>query len=76
MLLHGTADRVTDAEGSWRFADRARRAGARVHTVAMPRGGHTMLRDARHWHRLTVDRVAALLDGTPVHDAADGVRPE
>ncbi|SOE09284.1 Predicted esterase [Streptomyces sp. 2323.1] len=75
VLLHDVRDRITDAEASWHFADRARRAGARVHTVAMPRGGHTMLRGARHWHRLTVDLVAALLDGTPVRDAVDGTGP-
>ncbi|MFI0907797.1 serine aminopeptidase domain-containing protein [Streptomyces sioyaensis] len=75
VLLHDVRDRITDAEASWHFADRARRSGARVHTVAMPRGGHTVLRGARHWHRLTVDLVAALLDGTPVRDAVDGVRP-
>lgn len=76
VLLHDVRDRITDAEASWHFADRARRSGARVHTVAMPRGGHTMLRGARHWHRLTVDLVAALLDGTPVRDAVGGVPPE
>ncbi|AWN31582.1 MULTISPECIES: alpha/beta fold hydrolase [Streptomyces] len=75
VLLHDADDRVTDAEGSWLLADRARQAGARAHTVAMPRGGHAMLRGARHWHRLTVDLVAALLDGTPLPEAADGVRP-
>ncbi|MFD5395887.1 alpha/beta hydrolase [Streptomyces sp. NPDC127097] len=76
VLLHDADDRVTDAEGSWLLADRARQAGARAHTVAMPRGGHTMLRDASHWHRLTVDLVTALLDGTPVHHAFGGVHPE
>ncbi|BCK66223.1 hypothetical protein Srufu_001760 [Streptomyces libani subsp. rufus] len=76
VLLHDADDRVTDAEGSWLLADRARQAGARAHTVAMPRGGHTMLRDASHWHRMTVDLVAALLDGTPVPHAVGGVRPE
>ncbi|MFG2827111.1 alpha/beta hydrolase [Streptomyces sp. NPDC048434] len=75
VLLHDTHDRITDAEGSWLFADRARQLGARAHSVAMPRGGHTMLRGARQWHRLTVDLVAALLDGTPLQVSADGRFP-
>ncbi|MEU8682763.1 alpha/beta fold hydrolase [Streptomyces sp. NPDC048611] len=76
VLLHDAEDRVTDAEGSWLLADRARRAGARAHTIAMPRGGHTMLRGAHHWHRLTVDLVAALLDGGPLPGSAAGMSPE
>ncbi|MFI1304198.1 alpha/beta fold hydrolase [Streptomyces sioyaensis] len=75
VLLHDVRDRITDAEASWHFADRARRSGARVHTVAMPRGGHTMLRGACHWHRLTVDLVAAILDGTSVREVLGGGPP-
>ncbi|MGW9174734.1 alpha/beta hydrolase [Streptomyces decoyicus] len=75
VLLHDKLDRVTDAEGSWAFADRARRSGALAHSVAMPRGGHTMLRGARQWHRLTVDLVAAILDGAPLRVSADGTFP-
>lgn len=75
VLLHDKHDRVTDAEGSWAFADRARQSGARAHSVAMPRGGHTMLRGARQWHRLTVDLVVAILAGTPLEVSADGRFP-
>lgn len=66
VLLHDNRDRITDAEGSRLFADRARQSGARAHTVAMPRGGHTMLRGAREWHRLTVKLVTAILAGGPL----------
>ncbi|MEU8996246.1 alpha/beta hydrolase [Streptomyces caniferus] len=75
VLLHDERDRITDAEGSRLFADRARQSGARAHAVAMPRGGHTMLRGARQWHRLTVELVAAILDGTPLRLPADGKIP-
>ncbi|MFD7500219.1 serine aminopeptidase domain-containing protein [Streptomyces sp. NPDC059850] len=63
-VLHDEHDRITRADHSWLFAERARHAGAQIHTIAMPHGGHTMLRDARHWHRLTADLVGAILDGT------------
>ncbi|MFG2138308.1 alpha/beta hydrolase [Streptomyces sp. NPDC048650] len=64
-LLHDPCDRVTRAEDTWHFADRARMGGSRVHAIAMPSGGHAMLRGARHWHRLTTHLVTAVLDGTP-----------
>ncbi|GAA1072933.1 alpha/beta fold hydrolase [Kitasatospora arboriphila] len=66
VILHDDHDRVTSAEQSWALARRAAAARARVGTVAMPRGGHAMLRDARGWHRLTVDAVAAVLTGAPL----------
>ncbi|MFK0261769.1 alpha/beta hydrolase [Streptomyces angustmyceticus] len=75
VLLHDARDRITDAEGSRLFADRARDSGARAHAVTMPRGGHTMLRGARQWHRLTVELVAAILDGAPLRLPADGKIP-
>ncbi|WP_405014641.1 alpha/beta fold hydrolase [Kitasatospora sp. NBC_01539] len=65
-LLHDERDRVTDARATWVFGARAAGAGARVRAVAMPRGGHTMLRDARRWHRLTAEFAVAILDGRPL----------
>ncbi|MFI0817146.1 alpha/beta hydrolase [Streptomyces sp. NPDC021098] len=65
-LLHDERDRITEAEGSWQLAGRARSEGAEAHTVTMRRGGHTMLRDARRWHRLTADLTAAILGRTPL----------
>ncbi|MFE9255321.1 alpha/beta fold hydrolase [Streptomyces sp. NPDC006879] len=61
VLLHDEADRVTDARGTWEFLGRAREAGARVTGVAMDRGGHAMLRDARVWHRVAVEATTGLL---------------
>ncbi|MEK8169366.1 hypothetical protein NKH77_04855 [Streptomyces sp. M19] len=42
-----------------------RARGARVRGVAMPRGGHTMLRGARAWHRTAAAAVLAVVDGGP-----------
>lgn len=61
-LLHDPHDRVTSAEDTWAFGDRARQAGARVGAYAMPHGGHPMLRGARHWHRLAAHLAAGILD--------------
>ncbi|MFJ9690919.1 alpha/beta fold hydrolase [Kitasatospora sp. NPDC101183] len=61
VLLHDEADRVTSARQTREFADRAAAAGADVRFVAMPTGGHAMLRGARHWHRLATDCTAAIL---------------
>ncbi|MGW3428228.1 hypothetical protein ACWDHW_09740 [Streptomyces melanosporofaciens] len=65
-VLHDEHDRITKAEHSWLFAEGARHAGAQAHTIAMRHGCHTMLRGARHWHRLTTDLVGAILDRTPM----------
>ncbi|MFD7506069.1 alpha/beta hydrolase [Streptomyces sp. NPDC059850] len=69
-VLHDEHDRITEAEHSWLFAERARQEGAQVHTIAMRHGGHTMLRGARHWQRLTADLVGAILDGSPMPTAS------
>jgi predicted esterase len=61
VLLHGDRDRVTDPEATWAFADRARAAGAEVHTLPMPGGDHAMLRGAADWHTLTTGTVTGLL---------------
>lgn len=60
-VLHDTHDRVTDADGSRRFAERARGSGAEASVIAMARGGHTMLRGAHHWHRLTAELAASMV---------------
>ncbi|MFJ1703840.1 alpha/beta fold hydrolase [Kitasatospora sp. NPDC088346] len=70
-FLHDEADRVTSARQTWDFARRAAAAGARVRTVAMPGGGHTMLRGARTWHRVTVSLTTAMLAGRPLTDLDD-----
>ncbi|MFF9431408.1 alpha/beta fold hydrolase [Streptomyces sp. NPDC014746] len=78
VALHDETDRVTSAAETWAFLARARAAGAHVVGIPMPRGGHTMLRDARRWHRLTAQAVMALLGLAPFPEAptdrADVVR--
>lgn len=58
VVLHGDADRVTDPRASAEFVERARAAGARAELTLVPGGDHAMLRDAGHWHRTVVERVA------------------
>ncbi|MGW4698821.1 alpha/beta fold hydrolase [Streptomyces sp. NPDC004285] len=65
VALHDEADSVTSAADTWAFLAHARTAGAHVVGIAMPRGGHTMLRDARRWHRCTEQAVTALLGLAP-----------
>ncbi|SEB85455.1 Alpha/beta hydrolase family protein [Streptomyces sp. TLI_105] len=69
VALHDEADRVTSAADTWAFLARARTAGARVAGIAMPRGGHAMIRDARQWHRFTAGAAAALLGLAPFPEA-------
>ncbi|MFJ3586751.1 alpha/beta fold hydrolase [Streptomyces sp. NPDC090127] len=61
VALHDEDDRVTSAADTWSYLGRARQAGARTSGIAMPAGGHTMIRDARRWHRLTAEATVALL---------------
>jgi dienelactone hydrolase len=62
-VLHDPADRVTSARQSRAYAARAAAEGARAHVVAMPCGGHAMLRGARRWHRLAAGLALAMLAG-------------
>ncbi|MBT2526840.1 alpha/beta fold hydrolase [Streptomyces sp. ISL-99] len=66
IVLHDEQDRVTDAQDSWDFVRRARSAGANACAIAMPRGGHAMLRDAGTWHRLTAALTAGILGVLPL----------
>nr|WP_237419552.1 alpha/beta fold hydrolase [Kitasatospora sp. SID7827] len=72
VILHDPADRVTSADASRAFAARARRAGAEVRFVAMPRGGHAMLGGAGAWQRLAARAVTAILAGEPLPDLPPG----
>ncbi|MFF9853986.1 hypothetical protein [Streptomyces litmocidini] len=69
ITLHDEADRVTSAADTWAFLARARTAGARVPGIAMPKGGHVMIRDARQWQRFTAEAAAALLGLAPFPEA-------
>ncbi|WP_406186904.1 alpha/beta fold hydrolase [Streptomyces sp. NBC_01006] len=69
VLLHDEADRVTDAQGSWDYVRRARARGARAAGIAMPHGGHAMLRRAADWHRVTTDTTLGLLGLAPLPES-------
>ncbi|MEN8651258.1 alpha/beta fold hydrolase [Streptomyces sp. 21So2-11] len=66
IVLHDNQDRVTDARESWDFLRRARRAGAHACGIAMPHGGHAMLRDAGAWHRLAASLTEGVLGTAPL----------
>ncbi|WP_433505853.1 alpha/beta hydrolase [Pseudonocardia halophobica] len=63
LIIHGARDRHTDPVMSYRFAVNARRVGARVARVELPRAGHVLLRQWRAWTTLTTDFVGAALIG-------------
>ncbi|WP_405763518.1 alpha/beta fold hydrolase [Streptomyces sp. NBC_01420] len=66
IALHDEADRITRAGDTWDYLSRARAAGARVHGLRMPDGGHTMIRHARRWQRVATEATTALLGLTPL----------
>lgn len=63
LMIHGARDRRTDPVMSYRFAVRARRIGARIGRVELPRAGHVLLPQWRAWTALTTDFVDAALIG-------------
>lgn len=69
IALHDEADRVTAAADTWSYLTRAQSAGARVLGVEMPLGGHSMIRDARRWHRITTEATRAILGQSAVASA-------
>ncbi|MFB7462281.1 alpha/beta hydrolase [Streptomyces sp. NPDC056224] len=75
-VLHDQHDRVTAAREAWEFLARAERAGATTVAVRMRKGGHTMLRDARTWHRTTASLAVGMLGLVPLPDGADGDPPQ
>ncbi|MGW0750513.1 alpha/beta hydrolase [Streptomyces sp. NPDC002587] len=75
-VLHDQHDRVTSAREAWEFLARAERAGATTVAVRMRKGGHTMLRDARTWHRTTASLAVGMLGLAPLPVGADGDPPQ
>ncbi len=67
VLVHGTADRVTDPRLTARYADRARPVARSVVHHEIPGAGHAMLQSVRQWDDLTAAAVLDIL-------AAHGVR--
>jgi alpha-beta hydrolase superfamily lysophospholipase len=54
LLVHGTADRITDPRETWAYAERAR-AVTEVTTLEVPGGDHPMLRQAGRWHQVAAE---------------------
>ena len=54
LLVHGSADRVTSPAQTWAYAERAR-AVAKVATIEIHNGEHTMLRRAGLWHEIAAE---------------------
>ncbi len=66
LLVHGTRDRTTSAEGTASYAEGLRRAGVAASFVEVPGDGHGMLRRPGLWHDLTAGFLTAtLLDPDP-----------
>ncbi len=57
LLVHGTADRMTDPMLTRAFADRLAAAGGAVSLVRVQDGRHAMLRRPRLWHELAAQFV-------------------
>ncbi|MFK0171859.1 alpha/beta hydrolase [Streptomyces sp. NPDC090306] len=76
VVLHGTADRITDPAGSDAWVRRARAAGSRARLLLVRDGDHAMLRRAGLWHRTAADAVTDLLapDGQPGGPDGDAER--
>lgn len=65
LLVHGTADRMTDPAATARFAARLRAEGTPVRFVELSGEGHTMVRRAHRWHRLASGFLRETLLGAP-----------
>lgn len=65
LMMHGSADRVTDPRGTELAARTLRSGGAEVDVVAVEGDTHAMLRQARTWHGRTAEHLAATLLTAP-----------
>lgn len=65
LMMHGSADRVTDPRGTELAAGTLRSRGAQVEVVPVEGDTHAMLRHARTWHRRTADHLATTLLTAP-----------
>jgi len=61
LVVHGTADTITDPDQSRAQATRARQRGLDAQWVGIDGVGHHMVRQWHEWHRLTTDFVAEQL---------------
>ncbi|GAA3616562.1 alpha/beta hydrolase [Kineosporia mesophila] len=67
VLVHGTADRVTDPALTSRYAQRIRPVARSVEHHEIPGAGHAMLQSVRRWDSLTA---AGVLDILGLHEVA------
>jgi alpha-beta hydrolase superfamily lysophospholipase len=66
LIAHGSADRVTLAKYSRKYADRAAAAGARVGYLSVKGEMHAMVFRWRWWHRLATSFALAALGFEPM----------
>ncbi|GLY27749.1 alpha/beta fold hydrolase [Kineosporia sp. NBRC 101731] len=71
VLVHGTADRVTDPELTSRYARRIRPVARSVEHHEIPGSGHAMLQSVRRWDSLTA---AGVLDILEIRGSREAVR--
>jgi alpha-beta hydrolase superfamily lysophospholipase len=72
LIVHGTADRMTDPGRSAAFAEAARGQAARVTYVAVQGEKHAMLHRARLWHGLSAAYTVEDLLGRSPDGTVDG----
>jgi alpha-beta hydrolase superfamily lysophospholipase len=63
LLVHGSADRITDPGASRRLAELAEAIGARASYIEITGDKHAMLHRPRLWHQLAARYVGAVLLG-------------
>lgn len=66
LIAHGNRERMTDPALSFAYAQRARTVTDQVCYFDVLGAGHTMLRRARDWHRLTTRFVRGILQIEPM----------
>lgn len=57
LVVHGSRDRITDAQRSREFVREARSSAQEAAYIGLRHCGHAMMRRMRLWHRLTEDFV-------------------
>lgn len=65
VIVHGSADRITDPAASRRYAERIRPIAEKVRFENLPGGGHAMLRSRGQWNRLAAAGVLEILAPAP-----------
>jgi pimeloyl-ACP methyl ester carboxylesterase len=61
VVVHGSADRITDPAASRRYLERARPIAETAEFHDIPGAGHAMLRSLSQWNRLTATGVLDVL---------------